>query len=93
MSGPKYLQSSNLEYICLSDLIHVNLIVYHFQIFNTYRFGYHFKLFNDRFFIEPSLAMTHRIYHTEMPSTFKNLDDKWSKFFFPEPGLHVGFNF
>ena len=64
-----------------------------FQIFNTYRFGYHFKLFNDRFFIEPSLAMTHRIYHTEMPSTFKNLDDKWSKFFFPEPGLHVGFNF
>ncbi|MEO7081161.1 MAG: hypothetical protein ABIY71_06510, partial [Flavobacteriales bacterium] len=26
-----------------------------FQIFNTYRVGYHIKLFRDRFFIEPSI--------------------------------------
>ncbi|MFT4741853.1 MAG: hypothetical protein ACJAT1_002463 [Marivirga sp.] len=64
-----------------------------FQIFNTYRVGYHIKLFNDRFFIEPSLAITHRPYHTKMPDSFKQLDDKWSKFFFGEPGLHFGFNF
>jgi len=64
-----------------------------FQIFNTYRVGYHIKLFKDRFFIETSLAVTHRPYHTEMPESFKELDDKWSKFFFPEPGLHFGFNF
>lgn len=64
-----------------------------FQIFNTYRAGYHFKLFKDRFFIEPSIAVTHRPYHSEMPASFKQLDDKWSKFFIGEPGLHFGFNF
>jgi hypothetical protein len=64
-----------------------------FQLFNTYRLGYHFKLFNDRFFFEPSLAITHRPFHTEMPESFKQIDDKWPKFFFGEPGLHVGVNF
>ena len=64
-----------------------------FQIFNTYRVGYHFKLFRDRFFIEPSIAITHRPYHTKMPESFRQLDDKNSKFFFGEPGLHFGFNF
>lgn len=64
-----------------------------FQIFNTYRLGYHFKIFKNRFFIEPSIAITHRAYHTEMPADFKALDDGRSKFFFGEPGLHFGFNF
>ena len=64
-----------------------------FQIFNTYRVGYHFKLFKDRVFIEPSLAITHRPYHSTMPEPFKQLDDKWAKIFFGEPGLHFGFNF
>ncbi len=64
-----------------------------FQIFNTYRVGYHIKLFKDRFFIQPSIAVTHRPYHTKMPDGFKQIDDKWSKFFFGEPGFHFGFNF
>lgn len=64
-----------------------------FQIFNTYRVGYHIKLFKDKFFFEPSLAITHRPYHTTMPESFKNFDDQWSKFFFGEPGLHFGYNF
>lgn len=64
-----------------------------FQIFNTYRLGYHFIIFKDRFFIEPSIAITHRPYHSDMPESFKQIDDKYSKFFFGEPGLHFGFNF
>ncbi|WP_323758159.1 hypothetical protein [Roseivirga sp.] len=64
-----------------------------FQVFNTYRLGYHFRLFNDRFFIEPSIAITHRPYHTRMPNSFKLMDDQWSKFFIGEPGLHFGFKF
>lgn len=64
-----------------------------FQIFNSYRVGYHFKLFKDKFFLQPSVCMTHRAYHTELPDGFKQLDDKWSKFVFPEPGLNIGFNF
>ncbi|WP_336070143.1 hypothetical protein [Mesoflavibacter sp. CH_XMU1404-2] len=64
-----------------------------FQIFNTYRLGYHIKLFKGKFFIEPSLAITHRPYHTTMPESFRIQDEKYSKFFFGEPGLHFGFNF
>lgn len=64
-----------------------------FQIFNSYRIGYHIKLFRDKFFFQPSICMTHRAYHTELPDGFKQLDDKWSKFIFPEPGLNIGYNF
>ena len=64
-----------------------------FQIFNTYRVGYHIKLFKDKFFFQPSICMTHRAYHTKLPDGFKQQDDKWSKFIFPEPGLNIGFNF
>ncbi len=64
-----------------------------FQIFNTYRIGYHVRLFRGRLFIEPSLAITHRPYHTEMPPSFKRLDDKRPKYFLGEPGFHFGFNF
>jgi hypothetical protein len=64
-----------------------------FQIFNSYRIGYHIKLFKDKFFIQPSICITHRAYHTPLPDGFKQLDDKWSKFIFGEPGLNVGFNF
>jgi hypothetical protein len=64
-----------------------------FQIFNSYRIGYHIKLFKDKFFFQPSICVTHRAYHTELPNGFKQLDDKWSKFIFPEPGLNIGFNF
>lgn len=64
-----------------------------FQLFNTYRVGYHIKLWKDRFFIQPSIAITHRAYHTELPDGFRQLDNKWSKFVFGEPGFHFGFNF
>lgn len=64
-----------------------------FQLFNTYRVGYHVKLFNDRFFIEPSLAVTHRPFQTKMPTEFKKLNNKWPKVFIGEPGLHFGYNF
>lgn len=63
-----------------------------FQIFNTNRVGYHIKLFKDRFFIEPSIGIAGRPYHTKMPDGFKQKDDKWPKYTF-EFGLHFGFNF
>ena len=34
-----------------------------------------------------------RAYHTKLPDGFKQLDDKWSKFIFGEPGFHFGFKF
>lgn len=64
-----------------------------FQIFNTYSIGYHIKLFKDRLFVQPSIAITHRPYQSIMPDAFKQVDDRWSRFFFGQPGLHFGFNF
>lgn len=64
-----------------------------FQIFNTYSIGYHIKLFKDRLFFQPSIAITHRPYQSKMPDSFKRVDDRWSRFFFGQPGLHFGFNF
>lgn len=64
-----------------------------FQLFTTYRLGYQIKLFDNRFFIEPSIAITHRPFHTKMPDGFRRQDEQWSKFLFGEPGLHFGFNF
>lgn len=63
-----------------------------FIIFNTNRIGYHVKILKDRFFIQPSLGVAGRAYHTEMPDGFKQKDDKWPKYT-PEPGLHFGYNF
>lgn len=63
-----------------------------FHLFNTYRIGYHVKLFKDKVFIEPSLGIAGRPFYTEMPNGFKERDDKWSKWT-PEPGLHFGINF
>ena len=64
-----------------------------FQIFNTYSVGYHIKLFKDLFFIQPSLAITHRPYQSKMPESFQKVDDKWPRFFYGQPGLHFGYNF
>jgi hypothetical protein len=63
-----------------------------FHLFNTYRIGYHVKLFKDRFFIEPSLGIAGRPFHTKMPDGFYQKDDKWPTYT-PEPGLHIGYNF
>ncbi|MCL2327959.1 MAG: hypothetical protein FWC39_05525 [Bacteroidetes bacterium] len=64
-----------------------------YQLFMSYRVGYHVSFFKNRFFIEPSVCITHRAFHTKMPESFAVLDNKWSKFFFGEPGLHFGVNF
>ena len=63
-----------------------------FHLFNTYRVGYHIKLFKDKLFIEPSVGIAGRPYHSTMPDGFKEKDDQWSKWT-PEPGLHFGINF
>jgi len=64
-----------------------------FQIFITYSIGYHFKLFKDRFFIQSSIAITHRPYQSKMPNSFKQVDDRWPRFFYEQPGFHFGYNF
>lgn len=64
-----------------------------YQMFNTYRLGHQLKLFKNRVFIEPSIAVTHRPIQSKMPASFETLNNKWSKLFIGEPGLHFGYNF
>jgi len=64
-----------------------------YTLFMTYRLGYQFKFFKNRFFIEPSIGLTHWPVKTNTPQSFKLVDSKWPKYFGWEPGLHFGFNF
>jgi hypothetical protein len=64
-----------------------------FLLFCTLRLGYHLSLFNDRFFIEPSIAGTFWPINTNVPGAFKELEDKWPNYNLLEPGLHFGFKF
>ncbi len=64
-----------------------------YTLFITYRLGYQVKLFKNRFFIEPSIGLTHWPVKTNTPPSFQQKDDKWPRYFGYEPGLHFGFNF
>jgi hypothetical protein len=64
-----------------------------YTLFMTYRLGYQVKLFKNRFFIEPSVGLTHWPVKTNTPQSFKEKDSKWPKYFGWEPGLHFGYNF
>lgn len=64
-----------------------------YQLFMTYRLGYQFQFFKNRFFIEPSVAMTHWPINTNVPESFAKIEDKWPNYFVFEPGLHFGYKF
>jgi hypothetical protein len=64
-----------------------------YMLFVSYRLGYHVQLFKNRFFIEPSVAMTSWPVNTNVPESFAAVERKWPKVFFPEPGLHFGVKF
>ena len=64
-----------------------------FQLFNTLRFGYQFRLFQNRVFLEPSIACTFWPINTNLPESFQVEENKYPNYFLGEPGLHFGFNF
>lgn len=64
-----------------------------FQLFCVLRAGYHFSLWKDRLFIEPSVAITSWPVNTKLPPEFAAQESQWRSFFVGEPGLHFGFNF
>jgi len=64
-----------------------------FQLFMTYRIGYHLPLFGDAFFLEPSIAATYWPVNTNVPDAFAAKDSAWPDYFLFEPGLHFGVRF
>lgn len=64
-----------------------------YTLYMTYRLGYQLKFFKNRFFLEPSIGFTHWPVRTNVPESFKSVENKWPKYFAYEPGFHFGFNF
>ena len=64
-----------------------------FQLFMTFRVGYHIRILRDRFFVEPSIAATHWPINTRVPDEFASMERKWPNYFLFEPGLHLGVKF
>lgn len=64
-----------------------------FQLFMTFRTGYHFSFWDERIFIEPSVAVTAWPINTNLPESFAAQEDRWPSYFLFEPGLHVGVDF
>lgn len=64
-----------------------------FQLFNTLRLGYHFRLFSRRWFLTPSVAGTFWPVNTNLPEAFQAEEDRWPNYFLFEPGLQFGFTF
>ncbi len=64
-----------------------------FQLFMTARVGYHVELFNNRVFLEPSIAATSWPINTGLPGGFAEEEKNWGKIFWFEPGLHFGVKF
>ncbi len=61
-----------------------------FQLFLTLRIGYHFELFSNRLFVEPSVACTYWPINTNLPASFLKEERRWPNYFLLEPGLHFG---
>ncbi len=64
-----------------------------FHLFMTVRTGWQAPLFSDRWFIEPSVAVTAWPVRTGVPEAFAVADRKWNRYFLFEPGLHFGRRF
>jgi hypothetical protein len=64
-----------------------------FQLFMTFRLGYHLSFYDDRFFVEPSVAATLWPINTNLPPAFGTEEDRWPSYFLGEPGFHFGVNF
>jgi len=64
-----------------------------FQLFLQLRLGYHFDLFKDRFYIEPSITFNYWPVNTNFPDSFAEIESDWPNYFLFEPGLNFGIKF
>lgn len=63
-----------------------------FQLFTQAQIGYHVKLFQTRFYIEPSITCNYWPLNTNFPTTFAQKEAKWPSYFLFEPHFNIGVN-
>jgi hypothetical protein len=54
--------------------------------------GYQFTFFKNRFFFEPAIGISYWPVRTNVPASFKAVEQKWPNYFI-QPGLDFGFKF
>lgn len=64
-----------------------------FKLYTSYHLGYHFSFINDRFFIEPQIHCQYWPIDTNIPTGFKEKENKWNNYFLFEPNIYLGVNF
>ncbi|HPH37598.1 MAG TPA: hypothetical protein PL108_08050 [Sediminibacterium sp.] len=63
-----------------------------YTLYLDFYLGYQFKFFKNRFFFEPSIGVSYWPIRTNVPASFKAVENRWSNHFI-QPGLDFGFNF
>jgi len=63
-----------------------------YTLYLDFYLGYQFKFFKKRFFFEPAIGISYWPVRTNVPESFKAVEQKWNNFFI-QPGLDFGFNF
>ena len=64
-----------------------------FQLHLRAVLGYRFELFRHRLFLEPSVEFTHWPVNTNMPLSFKTVENKYPDYSLFSPNLYFGFRF
>ena len=63
-----------------------------YTLYLNFHLGYQFKFFKNRFFFEPAIGCSYWPVRTNVPESFKSVENKWPNYFI-QPGLNFGFNF
>ena len=63
-----------------------------YTLYLDFYLGYQFNFFKNRFFFEPAIGISYWPIRTNVPASFKAVEQKWPNYFI-QPGLDFGFNF
>lgn len=63
-----------------------------YTLYLNFHLGYQLKFFKNRFFFEPAIGCSYWPVRTNVPESFKAVEEKWPNYFI-QPGLHFGINF
>lgn len=62
-----------------------------YTLYLNFHLGYQLKFFKNRFFFEPAIGVSLWPVRTNVPESFKAIDNKWNNYFI-QPGLNFGIN-
>lgn len=63
-----------------------------YTLYLDFYLGYQFTFFKGRFFFEPAIGISYWPIRTNVPESFKAVEQKWNNYFI-QPGLDFGFKF